>query len=200
MLRLDHIAVGCTNLEDGTSWVSQTLGVPLVAGGKHAQFGTHNTLLGLADGLYLEVIAIDPSAPATKAPTWFGLDHFTGSPRLANWICAAKNLDDVPSFAGQVTPLQRDDLRWDITVPADGSLPFDGGFPTMIAWGAGVVHPSTKLANSGCALLEWQVIHPQAAHLRASVPINDPRVSFVTGDTASFRATFQTPDGIKVLT
>ena len=200
MLRLDHIAVGCTDLAAGTRWVEDILGVPLVTGGKHMQFGTHNTLLGLADGLYLEVICKDPNAAATGRPTWFGLDQFNGQPRLSNWICAADHLNDVPSFAGEVNNLTRDDLTWQITVPKDGSLPFDGGFPTMIAWGDGVAHPSSKFPASGVRLVEWNVIHPQAAHLRASVPINDPRVMFIEGETIGFKATFETPTGTKTLT
>jgi len=41
------------------------LGVPFQPGGRHDVFGTHNALLGLADGLYIEAIAIaiDPDAP-----------------------------------------------------------------------------------------------------------------------------------------
>ena len=200
MLNLDHIAIGCTYLAEGTAWVENALGVPMVAGGKHARFGTHNTLLGLADGLYLEVITKDPQAPDIGRPTWFGLDDFTGPPRLANWICAADTLDDAPDFAGEVTNLTRDDLSWQITVPQDGSLPFDGGFPTMISWGTGVTHPSAKLPSSGVRLVTWEVVHPQADHLRATVPINDPRVSFATGETIGFIATFKTPTGTKVLT
>ena len=60
MLTLDHIAVACTDLAEGTAWAEERLGVKMQTGGKHARYGTHNTLLGLADGLYFEVIAIDP--------------------------------------------------------------------------------------------------------------------------------------------
>lgn len=199
MLNFDHIAVACTTLDEGTQWVSQVLGVPLVNGGEHARFGTHNTLLGLGDGLYLEVIAKNPKAAKTGRPTWFDLDQFTGPPRLANWICAAKSLDNIPSFAGEVHDLTRGDLNWQLAVPKDGSLPFDGGFPTMMAWGKGVTHPSATLPASGCRLISWDITHPQAAHLRASVPINDPRVRFGVGPAVGFKATFDTPTGVKVL-
>ena len=50
-------------------------------------FGTHNLLLGLDDGLYLEVISIDPGAPQPAFPRWFDLDRFSGVPRISNWIC-----------------------------------------------------------------------------------------------------------------
>lgn len=38
------------------------------------QFGTHNRCLGMEDGIYLEVIAVDPEAPPPSRPRWFGLD------------------------------------------------------------------------------------------------------------------------------
>ena len=37
--------------------------------------GTHNRVLGMAGGMYLEVIAIDPDAAAPERPRWFGLDE-----------------------------------------------------------------------------------------------------------------------------
>lgn len=40
----------------------------------HPQFGTHNRCLGMEDGIYLEVIAVDPEAPPPSRPRWFGLD------------------------------------------------------------------------------------------------------------------------------
>jgi hypothetical protein len=37
--------------------------------------GTHNRLLKLGEGFYLELIAIDPQAPPPGRPRWFGLDR-----------------------------------------------------------------------------------------------------------------------------
>ncbi|WP_375255113.1 VOC family protein [Yoonia sp.] len=82
MLILDHLAVAGTSLEEGTASVEDRPGVPLQVGGKHRRFGTHNTLLGLADGVYLEVIAKDPDAVPEAGRGWFGLDQFTGPPAM----------------------------------------------------------------------------------------------------------------------
>lgn len=199
MFHLDHIAIASSSLAEGTTWVEEKLGVSMVPGGEHDRFGTHNTLLGLADGLYLEVIAKNPNAASTGRATWFGLDTFRGQPRLANWICAGKSLSHAPAVAGTPQSLTRGELKWDITVPDDGSLPDSGGFPTLIAWGDGVPHPSTVLPASGCRLVSWEVLHPEATRLRQIVPIDDDRVTFTTAQTAAFRATFDTPNGKKVL-
>lgn len=197
MLILDHIAIAATDLATGTDWVEQALGVTLLPGGKHAAYGTHNTLLGLGD-IYLEVIALDPAVKRDR-PAWFGLDHFDGPPRPANWICATDRLDISPNVTGPAQQLTRGALNWQITVPDDGHLPMGGAFPTLIKWGDDTVHPATALPDSGCRLHHWQVSHPEADTLRDRVQISDKRISFVTGP-AGFRATIETPQGVRVLT
>ncbi|HEX6635378.1 MAG TPA: VOC family protein, partial [Usitatibacter sp.] len=79
---LDHLVVAARTLEEGAAWVEAALGVPTVAGGKHDLMGTHNRLLGLDGRRYLEVIAIDPSAPPPARARWFGLDEAAPRERL----------------------------------------------------------------------------------------------------------------------
>ncbi len=74
MSKLDHLAIVAPTLEEGVAYVEKTLGVPMAAGGKHPEMGTHNRLLRLGDDIYLEVIAVDPEAPRPERPRWFGLD------------------------------------------------------------------------------------------------------------------------------
>ena len=64
-------------------------------GGKHEIFGTHNNLLGLKDGLYLEAISIDPSSNKINYPRWFNLDNFHGPPKLTNWICNCEKIEEI---------------------------------------------------------------------------------------------------------
>ncbi len=54
----DHLAISAASLEQGALAVEAMLGVGLEPGGKHAFMGTHNRLLSLGPGEYLEVIAI----------------------------------------------------------------------------------------------------------------------------------------------
>ena len=197
MLTLDHIAIACTDLDTAAADLAARLGVPLQPGGRHDRYGTHNRLLGLGD-VYLELIALDPAAAPTGRPAWFGLDHFTGPARPANWICRTDDLDAViaaaPADPGPVVPLTRGDLHWRITVPDDGSLPLHGAMPTLIQWGEGITPPAARLPDSGCRLRRWQVSHPQADRLRAGLALDDPRVGFVTG-APGFAATLDTPNG-----
>lgn len=203
MLKLDHIAIAAETLEAGRAAVEETLGTTLQPGGRHAHFGTHNLLLGLEDGLYLEVIAIDPSAGTMPYPRWFDLDRFSGAPRLTNWICQTPDmgalLDALPE-AGAPVALTRGALCWTMAVPPDGVLPHDNRFPAVIEWGAGVPHPASVLAPSGCRLTRLVVSHPGAEALQARLRphLRDARVVFETGP-AGLRAEIETPGGARVL-
>lgn len=195
--QLDHIAIGCTDLANGVAWAEAKLGVPFEKGGKHALFGTHNRLLGLADGLYLEVIAKNPATPVTR-PTWFDLDNFTGPPRLANWICRSDDVEKDQTITGPPVALSRDDLHWQLTVPDDGSLPMQGGYPSLLKWGDGVTPPSGSLPQSGVRLTRWQVSHPKADWLRDAISLDTDIVQFQVGPVG-FKATFETPNGTVTL-
>lgn len=202
MLKLDHLAIACTSLAEGTAWAEDRLGVKLQPGGQHERYGTHNTLLWLADGLYLEVIAKDPDATSQAGHAWFGLDDFAGPPRLANWICQTDDLAGAlakaPAAVGAPRALTRGDLAWQITVPDDGSLPYGGAFPTLIEWAAGTHHPADRLPASGCKLLRFAVSHPEAGALLEMMALADPRVEMVTGPDR-LEATFETPHGVRTL-
>jgi catechol 2,3-dioxygenase-like lactoylglutathione lyase family enzyme len=202
MIKLDHLAVACSDLAEGTAWVEDQLGIALQPGGQHPRYGTHNTLLGLADGLYFEVIAKEPGVVPEAGHAWFGLDDFTGPPRLANWICQTDDiagaLAKAPATAGIPRPLTRGDLEWQITVPDDGSLPYQGAFPTLIEWAAGTHHPSARLAQSGVRLVKLEVSHPQTPQIVQMMDLADPRVEMVTGPFG-LCATFETPSGIRTL-
>ncbi|MEL7179166.1 MAG: VOC family protein [Pseudomonadota bacterium] len=198
MLRLDHLAVACTDLAEGTAWVETQLGVKLQPGGQHARYGTHNTLLGLADGLYLEVIAIEPGAVPEAGHRWFDLANFTGPPRLANWLCQTDDITAAPVEAGPPRALTRGDLSWQITVPDDGSLPFQGGYPTLLQWAPGTVHPSARLPDSGCRLVQLEVWHPTAGWIADMLKLGDPRVVMKRG-AFRLQATIDTPNGRRIL-
>ena len=51
-----------------------------------------------------------------------------------------------PGTGMPVAIWQRGDYRWHMAVPADGSLPFDGGFPALIQW-QGPLHPAAGPAR-----------------------------------------------------
>lgn len=196
-MRLDHVAIACADLDAGVAHVEARLGLPLSAGGRHARYATHNRLLGLGPDEYLEVIAPDPAA-RSAGPRWFALDH-AGAPRLANWIVAVPELDaalaDAPPGAGIPVALSRGDLAWRIAVPREGSLPMEGGFPTLIEWRSGL-HPARALPDRGARLVALEIHHPEAAMLAARLaPLADPRLSFHRAAGPRLFACLATPSG-----
>jgi len=201
MLTLDHLAVAGETLEEAVAHVEEALGVKMGPGGEHAHFGTHNQLIGLADGLYLEAIAANPAAETLPYPRWFDLDRLEGAPRLGNWICRTDDMDAELARlyvnAGNVVHLTRGDLRWRMAVPDSGALPYDNRFPALIQWDVAVT-PAELLTPSGVALVQLEVVHPEAEDLRATVGLGDPRVVYLAG-APELRATFDTPHGRRVL-
>ena len=202
MLTLDHLAVAAASLAEGRDRVEEALGVRLRTGGQHAHFATHNLLLGLADGLYLEVIAVDPRAAPPRQVRWFDLDRFSGPPRLGNWICRT---DDLPAAVaalpdvGAPVALKRGDLRWRMAVPEDGRLPFDNCHPAIMQWDC-AIHPAEMLGDTGVALRYLVVTHPETGALKERLQgvLNDARVLFEPGRPA-LRAEFDTPHGRRIL-
>lgn len=200
MLTLDHIAICTTDLATGAAEVEAALGLPLAPGGQHAAMGTWNRLLSLGPREYLEVIAIDPGAPAPSQPRWFDLDRFYGATRATTWICRCDDLDVAlalsPPGAGTPWALERGDLTWRIAIPGDGRLPFDGLFPALIAWD-GPAHPAPRLPDRGVRLKALELHSPVAPALRAALAplIDDPRVTVTHAAVPGMRATLSTPGG-----
>jgi hypothetical protein len=203
-LMLDHLAVAGETLDEATAHVEDTLGVSLSPGGVHVEMGTHNRLLSLGPGLYLEAIAINPDALHPARPRWFDLDRFAGAPRLTNWIARTDDLAGLlamaPDGMGVPIGLNRGDFSWSMAVPGNGCLPFDGAAPALIEWDT-ALHPADRLSDAGCRLSMLEVAHPQMPRLLREFPALQTLslVEFLTAPSPSLRATIETPSGTRVL-
>ncbi len=134
--------------------------------------GTHNRLLFIGPGRFLEVIAIDPEAKAPGRPRWFDLDdpamraRLERSPALIHWVERSGDIDaalrEYPEPV-EVLHLARGDYRWRIGVPRDGRRPGGGARPTLIQWEGGL-HPADSLPDSGVRLDRFT---PAAGRLEA---------------------------------
>lgn len=206
---LDHLTVAALMLEAGVEHVRRSLGVVVPPGGKHPLMGTHNCLMRLGEGLFLEIIAPDPAATPQRT-RWFSLDdsrmlgRLEMAPQLIGWVVRVADLNTalqgLDKTVGEAVPLTRGALSWLISVPRDGSMPFDGAFPTLIEWPAGP-HPASGMADLGCRLQHLAIAHPDNTALTAALaPIfRDDRVTIGTNPTVRLRATVQTPDGLREL-
>jgi len=161
--QLDHLVVAASDVESGARWVEAQIGVAPGPGGKHVLMGTHNRLLSLGPGVFLEVLAIDPDAPPPARPRWFELDtpamkaRLAKSPVLLHWVERTDDLEAALrdySHPVEILSLSRGAYRWRMGVTRDGSLPGGGEIPTLIQWEG--ARPADALADSGCRLLRFE--------------------------------------------
>jgi len=80
-------------------------------------------------------------------------------------------------------------------------MPFDGAFPTLIEWPAGL-HPASRMADLSCRLERLAIDHPDGPRIAEALdPIFfDDRVTISRAAAAHLRATIRTPDGPRELT
>ena len=180
-LELDHLVIAARTLEEGESFIAGKLGVEMTGGGAHPLMRTHNRLLNLWGGAYLEVIAVDPDAAVieTPRPRLFALDdpaqrkRLEAGPQLVHWVVRvnrpkllARWQAQYPERIPAVVPMTRGAYTWDLTVPVDGTFPAwqgagDGLLPSLIQWDT-PQHPSASLPETGIALKSLTGFHPRA--------------------------------------
>ncbi|MFT4432340.1 VOC family protein [Caballeronia sp. 15715] len=180
-LQLDHLVIAARTLEEGADFIAAKLGVEMTGGGAHPLMRTHNRLLNLWGGTYLEVIAVDPNAEPvqTPRPRLFALDdpaqikRLEAGPQLVHWVARVNRPKRLTRWQAQyperipaVVPLTRGGNAWDLTVPSDGTFPAwqgagDGLLPSLIQWDT-PQHPSETLPETGIALKSLTGFHPRA--------------------------------------
>lgn len=169
---LDHILLGCKDLQSGIDFVERRTGVRAAFGGVHPGRGTQNALLSLGEWHYLEIIALDPAQPDSKNPRALSLKNLN-APRLIGWAAHpgplasfAKKLQEAGVAFDGPTPgsRKRHDgrlLQWqtlDLKDDASGLLPF------FIEWSADSHHPSAD-APAGLRLAQFELATPQPGAL-----------------------------------
>ncbi len=176
MAEIDHIVLGARSLAEGAAFIEQHLGVKPVKGGRHEGFGTHNMLLGLGRGCYLEIIAPDPDQPEPPHPRPFDLDDASvrlmleAEPRLLAWVARTPVLDAVVARlgprAGEIKEMRRGDLHWRMAFPPQRQ-DMNNLIPALIQWsGEGA---SSRIADSHCRLVSLEAEHPDVDAVRGAL-------------------------------
>ena len=174
--RIDHLVIGAADLSQGVAYVKQLLGVDIPYGGEHKTMGTHNHLMRLGPGVFLEVLAMNPDNEALENPRWYGLDDpyvrrsLESQPALLAWVVNTENIEKLlqqTGFSfGKTTLISRGDLSWYFGLSDDGRLLAGGMLPYVIEWQTDL-HPSENMADLGCRFQGLEIYHPYPAWLRA---------------------------------
>ncbi len=206
---LDHLLLGCSDLDEGIAYVEKNTGVRPAMGGVHPGRGTRNALLALGPLHYLEVIAPDPAqtgTPTTRAELPTMLKRLT-TPTLVDWAVHTSDIVGVAerlkktgvAFQGP-TPGSRARpdgkmLHWQTLNVADDR---NGLIPFFIQWGAETVHPSVD-APPGCTLESFSVVSPNSSQLSEEFQKLGISVEVASGKTAHLWAKLEGPKRVLIL-
>jgi hypothetical protein len=197
---------GVADLDAAIEELAERLWVRPAHGGRHVGRGTHNALVGLGDGVYLEVIAADPEQPPAPGPLAFALDRLR-LPRLVGWASRTADLDRRVADArarghdpGEVRQMSRRRpdgflLEWRLT--RHDADPDRLVVPFLIDWG-GSPHPS-ETAPAGVRLVELRGEHPDPAAVREALGALGATLTVDAGPEPALVATLETPRGRVVL-
>jgi hypothetical protein len=198
---LDHLVYAAPNLDEAIGAIERQLGVRPAYGGRHAGGLTHNALLSLGEGSYLEIIApVDDTSVNVDLP--FGLAAIT-KPRVVAWAMSVEDLDALVESAkkrgydpGPVGDGARElpdgsSLKWRLAFKrppaADGLVPF------FIQWKS-EPHPSAT-SPSGCTFVSLRAEHPEPASVQAVLDALAVKMPVDQGAAPRLIATLDTPNG-----
>jgi len=191
---LDHVLLGCNDLDRAIDFVEKKAGVRPVFGGVHPGRGTRNALLSLGEKHYLEIIALDPQQPGV--PDHHGLLKLT-EPRLVGWAAHPGDLDQ---FAAR---LRNANIAFDGPNPGSRKRPdgrllqwktlnlkddYSGLLPFFIEWSAETSHPSVD-APRGCHLARFQLLTPDPEKLKSEAATLQLDVEIQKSEKPQLRAT-----------
>ena len=202
---LDHVLLGCNDLDRGIDFVEQYTGVRAVFGGVHPGRGTRNALLSLGERRYLEVIAPDPKQDRIEQFAQKQVEQLKSltSPRLIGW---AAHPGDIEKFSAHLREAgisfdgprpgsrQRPDgklLQWTTLNLKDDK---DGLLPFFIQWSANSLHPSAD-APKGCKITHFRAVTPRTDELTKIVNLLQLDLPVSSGDNPALRATITGPKG-----
>ncbi|MGE0453225.1 MAG: VOC family protein [Vicinamibacteria bacterium] len=198
---LDHLILGVRELQEGIEKVHAVTGVRAVFGGAHPGRGTHNALLALDRGAYLEILAPDPEQKGTE-PWVEGLASLE-MPKLVGWAVRTSDIEGVARRLAKGTlPLngindgsrERPDgslLRWrtlGLSQDDTGLMPF------FIQWDPATPHPSAD-APAGARLLSFGLHHPEPARVASALQALGLEASVAEAPVAGLSARIAGPDG-----
>lgn len=201
-LNLDHVIFGVRDLESSVEGFAKALGATPTFGGRHESIGTHNAILPLRGGHYLELIAPDPSSPNPPLGVPWGLETLK-EPRLITWAAATQDIDAAVERAknagydpGTIIDVARETpegerLTWRLTISAEFAA--DGLVPFLIDWGSSP-HPSGT-SEAVCSIEGFAADHPDPESVKEMLGALGVSLDVESGVVPRLRGTLVGPSG-----
>lgn len=198
---IDHLILAINDLDKGMQEFEAMTGVKPVFGGAHPFSFSHNALVSLGDGMYVEIMA--PRPDATQVPdifktlthlTPYGWAlHSTDIHKSASWL----QDQGFPTDSIRPGSRQKPDgqtLSWSTLVINETLSAYN---PFFIQWGAGSAHPSlTSPGGCSLALVQWSLTKPERfKSLITALKIPGEVVTSANGEDR-MRISLRTPRGM----
>ena len=196
--QIDHILLGIDDLDRGVKAFEESTGVKPVYGGKHPG-GTHNALVSLGDGTYLEIIAVQKGVTPP--------DDFAGLAQLhtltpVGWAVSAQDSAQLRSRLEAAGMAVTESTPGSRITPAGKALSWQtfglkdnfAEAPFFIVWSAKTAHPSTT-SPGGCKLQQWRIASPNQKNLEQLRRTLDVRVDAADAKATSMRLALSCPKG-----
>ena len=200
---IDHIVYAVPDLHKAIKALGKKLGVEPVYGGKHQTFGTHNALVGLGKGCYLELLAADQENTDVFPPRWMGVDIIS-KPTITRWAIVSDDIDEQARKLQNINPdmghvqqgmRRKTDgslLRWKLAMPLP--KPEVEVIPFILDW-QGSIHPSHDLENT-CSIHSFSLGHPNARYMSHALKQAGIEADIQESEQSFIKLQLKTPNGI----
>lgn len=200
-LALDHIVWAVPDLDAGIRTIADLTGVEPVSGGKApGREQSHNALISLGDGAYLEIFS-----PARAGGGRWGKLIEDGQPRIVSYalrvtdrfaalkpaIEAAGYSFTGPRSMGRVRP-DGGAVNWELLNIA--GTPIDDALPFFIDWLGSTPHPSES-SPKGATIDTFSIAHPRASDLAAIYADIGVETPVLASNKAAINLVLDTPRG-----
>ncbi|HKQ16253.1 MAG TPA: VOC family protein [Steroidobacteraceae bacterium] len=196
--QIDHILLGIDDLDRGVKAFEEATGVKPVYGGRHPR-GTHNALVSLGHGTYVEIIAVQKGATPPEdfaelaqlhalTPIGWAVSSKDSADLLSRLKVAGMAVTD-PAPGSRVTPAGKT-LSWQTFNLKDN---FEEA-PFFIVWSAQTAHPSTT-SPGGCTLQQWRIAGPHRKNLEQLRRTLELRVDVADAKVPAMQLALSCPKG-----
>jgi hypothetical protein len=204
---LDHIVYAVPDFDVALDWFEEHTGIRPKVGGRHLTQGTRNAVVNLGNGIYLEILAVDPTNKDITAPRWMGIDLIS-KPVVSRWafktantLADANALRTLDSDMGSVEEGQRqlstgNLLKWEIIMPL--AEPAIDILPFFVNWSSSDFHPTERMPKE-YTLEAIRLQHPEPDTVMSELKYLGVETAVTKAETVGILMDIRTPKGLVTL-